>query len=160
MDDTEEGVCVMADPTAAASSSHLVAGKDYPADLAQFRAWFATDDACLDFLDWIRWPAGFHCPYCQSRSAGGAVGRYRCKGCDRRISVTAGTVFDKTRTPLTVWFETVWLMVADKSGGFGISLVPGAADLFVSNGVDYACQAQDSHGHLTQPTVDRPGRGR
>lgn len=116
MDDTEEGVCVMADPTAAASASHLVAGKDYPADLAQFRARFATDDAYLDFLDWIRWPVGSHYPYCHSRSAGGAVGRYRCKGCDRHISVTAGAVFDKPRAPLTVWFETLWLMVADKSG--------------------------------------------
>lgn len=30
--------------------------------------------------------------------------------------MTAGTLLDKTRTPLTVWFETVWLMVADKTG--------------------------------------------
>lgn len=30
--------------------------------------------------------------------------------------MTAGTLFDKTRTPLTLWFETVWLMVSDKTG--------------------------------------------
>lgn len=30
--------------------------------------------------------------------------------------MTAGTLFDKTRTPLTVWFEAAWLMVSDKSG--------------------------------------------
>lgn len=106
----------MDEPTVVASASHLVAGRDYPADLAQFRAWFPTDEACLDYLDWLRWPDGFCCPGCGSRRASGGVGRYRCTGCDRRVSVTAGTLLDKTRTPLTVWFEAVWLMVADKTG--------------------------------------------
>ena len=31
-----------------------VAGRDYPADLARLRAWFPSDDACLDYLDWLR----------------------------------------------------------------------------------------------------------
>ena len=30
--------------------------------------------------------------------------RWRYAGCNWRVSVTAGTIFDKTRTPLTVWF--------------------------------------------------------
>lgn len=48
--------------------------------------------------------------------AGRDGGRYRCSGCFRRVSVTARTIFDKTRTPLTVWFETAWLLGASKSG--------------------------------------------
>lgn len=106
----------MDEPTVVRSASHLVAGRDYPTDLAQFRAWFPTDEACLDYLDFLCWPDGFWCPHCGSRRASGGVGRYRCTGYDRRVSVTAGTVLDKTRTPLTVWFETAWLMVADKTG--------------------------------------------
>lgn len=93
-----------------------IAGQDYPADLAQMRAWFPDDEACLDYLDWLRWPQGFQCPGCESRSAIKHAGRYRCRDCRKRVSVTAGTIFDKTRTPLTVWFETVWLMTAGKQG--------------------------------------------
>ena len=43
-------------------------------------------------------------------------GRFRCGGCDRRTSVTAGTIFDKTRTPLTVWFTACWLFATQKDG--------------------------------------------
>lgn len=102
----------MAEPTVGP-----VAGRDYPADSAQLRAWFPTDDACLDYLDWLRWPDGFRCPHCGSDTAGReATGRYRCRGCRKQVSVTSGTVFHKTRTPLTVWFEVAWLVTASKSG--------------------------------------------
>lgn len=94
-----------------------VPGTDYPGDLAQLRAWFSSDPACADYLDWLRWPAGFCCPHCGSRTAGReSSGRYRCHGCRKQVSVTSGTIFDKTRTPLTVWFEAVWLVTASKSG--------------------------------------------
>ena len=106
----------MVEPTAAAGSGHPVPSRDYPTDLAQLRAWFSSDAACLDYLDWLRWPEGFVCPHCFSPRASWDGGRYRCLGSTRRVSITAGTLFDKTRTPLTVWFEAAWLMAADKGG--------------------------------------------
>jgi transposase-like protein len=42
--------------------------------------------------------------------------RFRCGVCDGRVSVTAGTIFDKTRTPLTVWFMACWLFATQKDG--------------------------------------------
>ena len=42
--------------------------------------------------------------------------RFRCGACDGRSSVTAGTIFDKTRTPLTVWFMACWLFATQKDG--------------------------------------------
>ena len=81
------------------------------------RAWFDEDWKCLDYLDWLRWPDGFVCPHCSSISGWRlADSRWKCGGCDRKVSVTAGTVFDKTRTPLTVWFAVAWRMVGDKVG--------------------------------------------
>ncbi len=107
----------MVDATADGGVGHPVAGVDYPADLAQVRAWFPDDAACVDYLDWLRWPDGFVCPRCGSEAAWREqTGRYRCRGCDRQVSVTAGTIFEKTRTPLTVWFEAAWLMTTDKGG--------------------------------------------
>ena len=39
-----------------------VSGVHYPGDLAAVRSWFPDDAACLDYLDWLRWPNGFRCP--------------------------------------------------------------------------------------------------
>ena len=43
-------------------------------------------------------------------------GRYECAACHGRTSVTAGTIFDRTRTPLTVWFTACWLFATQKDG--------------------------------------------
>lgn len=43
-------------------------------------------------------------------------GRWWCKKCRRRISATAGTIFHRTKTPLTVWFAAAWHMTAAKNG--------------------------------------------
>jgi transposase-like protein len=45
-----------------------------------------------------------------------------CSGCGGRTSVTAGTIFDRTRTPLTVWFTACWLFAAGKGGVSALSL--------------------------------------
>jgi hypothetical protein len=95
----------------------LVAGAHYPRSTGEFLAWFGTDEDCLDYLEWLRWPAGFSCPSCGH--AGGwrlADGRVKCGGCGARTSVTAGTIFDRTRTPLTVWFHACWLFATAKDG--------------------------------------------
>jgi hypothetical protein len=41
-----------------------ISGEHYPGTLADMRAWFPDDSACLDYLDWLRWPDGFCCPHC------------------------------------------------------------------------------------------------
>ncbi len=35
-----------------------VEGRDYPGSLPELRAWFRSDDDCVDYLDWLRWPDG------------------------------------------------------------------------------------------------------
>jgi transposase-like protein len=94
-----------------------VAGAHYPRSLGELRSWFATDADCLDYLEWLRWPDGFVCPDCGER--GGwrlSDGRFRCAACRSCTSVTAGTIFDRTRTPLTVWFTACWLFATQKDG--------------------------------------------
>ena len=99
------------------------AGVHYPGSLADLRAWFPDDAACLDYLDWLRWPGGFVCPHCASGVAWPLQdGRYSCGGRKRRVSVTAGTIFHGTRTPLTVWFEAAWLMMTSKAGTSALNL--------------------------------------
>lgn len=94
-----------------------VRDQDYPGSYAEVRAWFPDDAACLDYLDWLRWPNGFVCPSCAStRSWRLADGLHSCAGCRRRISPTAGTIFHRTRTPLTVWFAAAWHITTQKNG--------------------------------------------
>lgn len=45
-----------------------------------------------------------------------------CSGCGGRTSVTAGTIFDRTRTPLTVWLSACWLFATGKDGISALSL--------------------------------------
>ncbi len=100
-----------------------MAGKHHPTSTGELMAWFPTDADCLDYLEWLRWPEGFVCPRCGHH--GGwrlGDGRFWCAGCGGRSSVTAGTIFDRTRTPLTVWFMACWLFATQKDGVSALSL--------------------------------------
>lgn len=94
-------------------------GLHYPGSYAELRAWFPDEEACMDYLDWLRWPDGLVCPDCGWTTAHGPSGRvWRCGNskCRKRVSRTAGTIFQDTRTPLTVWFAAGWYMTADPGG--------------------------------------------
>jgi transposase-like protein len=99
------------------------ASTHYPKSLGEFQAWFPTDADCLDYLEWLRWPCGFVCPSC-GHSGGWRLGdrRFMCIGCGSRTSVMAGTIFDRTRTPLTVWFSVCWHFATGKDGISALSL--------------------------------------
>ncbi len=99
------------------------AGVHYPRSAGEFQAWFRADADCLDYLEWLRWPGGFTCPGC-GHAGGWRLGDacFECAGCGSRTSVTAGTVFDRTRTPLTVWFTACWMFATQKDGVSALSL--------------------------------------
>lgn len=99
------------------------AGLHYPRSTGELRSWFGTDADCLDYLDWLRWPEGFVCSRC-GHPGGWATadGRYKCETCGGRTSVTAGTLFDRRRTPLTVWFTACWMFASQKDGVSALSL--------------------------------------
>lgn len=94
-----------------------VAGRDYPSSLLEPGFWFRSEADCLDYLDWLRWPDGFVCPWCAGVGDwSDSAGMHRCSDCGRRISVTAGTIFHRTRTQMPVWFQAAWLMSVSKQG--------------------------------------------
>ena len=98
-------------------------GLHYPRSIGEFQTWFRTDADCLDYLEWLRWPHGFECGKCDG-IGGWRTGdrRIMCAACGHRTSVTAGTIFDKTRTPLTVWFTACWSFATAKDGISALSL--------------------------------------
>lgn len=99
-------------------------GDDYPANLLEFERRFATEEACLEYLRHLRWPEGYRCPRCTSsrgwpRCRGGLT---ECAECGYKASATAGTIFDRTRIPLHVWFRAMWLVTSEKNGASALGL--------------------------------------
>jgi transposase-like protein len=94
-----------------------VGGIDYPRTFQEFRDWFPNDDACVDYLERLRWPDGFACPECGG--GGWRISQRRmwmCGGCGRKTSATAGTIFHRSHTPLSTWFAAAWFVTATKNG--------------------------------------------
>ncbi len=97
--------------------SSLIAGQDYPTNYVDLRSWFPDDEACLDYLEWLRWPEGAYCPHCNNACDWKmGDGKFWCKYCQRRISVTSSTILHRTRTPLTIWFAAAWHVTSTKNG--------------------------------------------
>ena len=84
---------------------------------------FATDETCRLYLEQLRWPEGFRCPSCTSANAWGMErGLWLCADCRRQVSVTAGTIFQDSHLPLTVWFRAMWHVIAQKNGVSALGL--------------------------------------
>ncbi len=96
---------------------------DYPATYQQLLAWFPDNGACLDYLARLRWPEGFFCPACgHGEFWKTGQGLWMCRQCQRRTSVTAGTIFHRTRTPLATWFAAIWFLTSQKNGMSALGL--------------------------------------
>ena len=103
--------------------AHPVGGVDYPSTFQELQSWFADDQACLLYLEQLRWPDGFVCPSCGSTEAWRtAKARWMCTACGRQTSVTAGTIFHRIRTPLSTWFAVIWFLTSQKNGMSALGL--------------------------------------
>lgn len=86
--------------------------------LLEFKKRFGTERACQKALEKMRWPDGFLCPKCKHFKACRVRTRrlLQCSKCHHQVSLTSGTIFHKTRTPLQKWFWAIYLVSQDKGG--------------------------------------------
>ena len=96
--------------------------EEYPRNLTELEADFGSEDACRAYLARLRWPTGFACPRCASVKAWPVRDLWECAGCGCQTSVTAGTIFQDTRTPLPVWFRAMWWVTTQKNGASALGL--------------------------------------
>jgi transposase-like protein len=85
----------------------------------QFCDTYKDEQICIQALADMRWSNGFSCDRCKSSKSYHLEARpriFECAFCGHQHSVTAGTVFHKTRTPLRKWFLAAYLMGQDKRG--------------------------------------------
>lgn len=131
-----------------------VSGRDYPRAWEQFLDWFPDESSCAAYLERVRWPDGFVCPRCGE--AGEAYrssrGRLMCRHCRYQGTVTAGTVFDKTRTSMRNWLAAAWYMTNQKHGvsALGLQRVLGLGSY----------QTAWAMLHRLRQAMVRPGRER
>jgi hypothetical protein len=99
------------------SAARPVGGSDYPRTYQEFREWFPDDESCRDYLAALRWPDGFSCPRCGGPEFWATARALRmCPACGLKTSVTAGTIFHRSHTPLSTWFAAIWLVTSSKNG--------------------------------------------
>jgi transposase-like protein len=97
--------------------------EDYPRTLPELEARFSTEEACRRYLFALRWPDGFRCPACGGvRAWRMKRGLWLCAGCRHQTSVTAGTIFQDTHKPLTLWFRAMWYVTTQKNGVSALGL--------------------------------------
>lgn len=94
--------------------------------LPAFQAQFGTEAQCEAALERARWPEGFRCPRCgEARHSVFHVGRrqtFQCRACRTQTSLIAGTLFQSTHLPLTIWFLAIYLISQAKTGLSALAL--------------------------------------
>ncbi len=96
----------------------LIPGEDYPRTYREFVTMFPDNQSCADFLYRLRWDDSFTCPKCGASSTPWHQTHKQlvCPHCRYQTTVTAGTILDRTRTPLTTWLEVAWHVTTAKNG--------------------------------------------
>ena len=91
---------------------------------AEFRERFGTEEACRAALLERRWREGLTCPSCGGRSFCELRSRklFQCNRCKRQVRLTAGTVFQDTKLPLTTWFAAIDHLTQGKGGISSVEL--------------------------------------
>ena len=92
----------------------------FPRSLPEFQLMFPNEAACATYLERARWGDGFVCDHCGSPEQpyrfANRPGVCRCRHCNRDASLTAGTVMERTHTPLSVWFWAAYLVTSQTPG--------------------------------------------
>jgi transposase-like protein len=74
----------------------------------EFQRLYGTEEQCEAALEKARWPDGFRFPRCNGHEHGLVYGRrlrrYQCRNCGHQATLTAGTIMQATKLPLTTWF--------------------------------------------------------
>src|SRR6266705_1000544 len=88
--------------------------------LNQFNDDFPNDDVCLEQVKEQRWPDGVvYCETCEKKRKHYRVtGRtaYACDRCGHHVYPLVGTIFEKSTTPLRIWFQAMYLMGSTRCG--------------------------------------------
>jgi len=92
--------------------------RDFPKTATEFEARFATEEDCRAYWIAARWGGEPACARCQSKRVWtirqGTT--FECADCGHQTSLTSGTVLEKTRKPLKMWFRAIFEISTRRTG--------------------------------------------
>ena len=88
---------------------------------------FHDETKAREALEAVRWPDGAICPHCgnsdqeklakiEGQKKSHRPGLYYCNECKGQFTVTVGTVFERSKVPLTKWWMAAHMMNSGKNG--------------------------------------------
>ena len=87
--------------------------------ITDFNKDFPNDNACLEWLRNHLYPEGIFCGKCGKVTKHHRITTrrsYSCDVCGHHVHPTAGTIFEKSSTPLKLWFHAIYLMSSTRCG--------------------------------------------
>ena len=92
--------------------------RDFPKTATEFEARFSTEHDCRAYWIKARWGGKPACARCESTQLwterNGLL--FECADCGHQTSLTSGTLLEKTRKPLKIWFRAVFEIGARRNG--------------------------------------------
>lgn len=87
-------------------------------NLQQLFDTFKDEDTCRLFLEQQRWNGSPECPFCGCTKVYKTKRGFRCgdKFCDKKFSVTVGTIYENSKIGLRTWFAAIYLFTSSKKG--------------------------------------------
>jgi transposase-like protein len=88
---------------------------------------FQDETKAREALEAVRWPEGPYCPHCgnsdpekiakvEGKKHSHRPGLYYCNECKGQFTVTVGTVFERSKVPLTKWWMAAHMFNSGKNG--------------------------------------------
>ncbi len=83
---------------------------------------FHDETKAREWLEAQIWPDGPVCPHCGSweptalKGKAHRPGLYQCNECRQQFTVTVGTLFERSKIPLSKWLMATYLLSASKKG--------------------------------------------
>lgn len=124
--------------------------------LIDLLSYFADEQTCIDYLEFIRWEGNLQCAYadCEHNKvfkySNGKV--YKCAACKRQFSVKVGTIFEDSKISLKKWFAAIYLITSHKKG---ISSLQLSRDLGVTQKTAWYMNHRVRHSLGMKPTNEK-----
>ena len=103
--------------------NEFVIMEDFPKSEIEFDQRFLDPSTCYQYLFTMKWPHGFRCRKCAYQNYWVSKRHiYICQRCQHNHSLTAGTIMDSSKKPITYWFKALWWFTSRKSGINAVNL--------------------------------------
>ncbi len=109
--------------------------------ITQFFKLYPDDETCIQHLFDVRYGQGYECPKCDRSAKWYLIknsSAFSCQWCGHHIHPMVGTLFERSRTSLQLWFYAIYLFTTTRHGVSG-------KELQRQLGVTYKCGWRMGH---------------